>query len=288
MIIDSHAHYSVFQFNNQFPFLDEKDGKFIRNHGTRKELFFRMSSQEISLAIEPSVRFENIDVQISFAKENSSSILSAIGVHPKYCLNAPWEEREKIRTIALENKLIAIGETGFDFSIPLTDDDRKIQKNWFLYQIALARELCLPLILHTRSADNETLQILKNEKFPFGGVVHCFGNDLQTAKEYIELGFALGIGGKLLQNNAEAEVLRETVRKVPLSSLLVETDAPYVHPDLKNTDLSKKQKQTVRNSSLILPKVIEEIANLRGISYALTENTIYENTLRVFRLNESV
>ncbi len=286
MIIDSHAHYSVFQFKNQFPFLDEKDGKFIRNHGTRKELFSLMRKNGIELSIEPSVRFENIDTQTAFAKENSMSILCAVGVHPKYCLYAPWEEKEKIRAAALENDVIAIGETGFDFSIPLTDDEREIQKNWFCYQISLARELRLPLILHTRAADDETLHILQNENFPFGGVVHCFGNDFQTAQAYLELGFTLGIGGKLLQNNEEADILKETVRQLPLSSLLVETDAPYVHPDLNETDLSKKQKQTVRNSSLILPRVIEEIARLRGISAHLAENTICENTLRVFRLNE--
>lgn len=300
MIIDSHAHYSVFQFNNQFPFLDEQDGKLIRTHGTRKELFERMREKGIYLFIEPSVRFENLDTQMAFAKENPLLVLPAVGVHPKYCLYAPWEEREKIRRLAIENDVIAIGETGLDFSISLTDEERETQKNWFLYQISLARELHLPLILHTRDADEEMLEILKNEKFPYGGVVHCFGNDLSTAKAYIDLGFALGIGGKLLQNNEEATILRETVRQVPLSSILVETDAPYVFPDLAKIDLSKKQKSKIRNTSLILPLVIDEIAHLKEnfpnflenseIAHLqknfadLIKNTVYENTIRIFHL----
>lgn len=286
MIIDSHAHYSLFHFNNQFPFLDEKDGTFIRNHGTRKELFTRMREIGIPLFIEPSVRFETLDAQMTFAKENPCLVLSAVGVHPKYCLYAPWDEREKIRKAAIENNVIAIGETGFDFSKPLTDEELEIQKNWFLYQISIARELRLPLILHTRDADSEILRILKNENFPFGGVVHCFGGNLQTAEDYIGMGFSLGIGGKLLQNNAEANVLKETVRNVPLTSLLIETDAPYVFPNLEKTDLSKKQKDKVRNTSLILPQVIREIARLRDKSPDFTEKSICENTIRIFHLAE--
>ena len=286
MIFDSHAHYSVFQFQNQFPFLEEENGTFIRNHGTRKELFLRMQERGIGPVIEPSVRFENIDAQMAFAKENSDFVFSAVGVHPKYCLYAPWEEREKLRRAAMENQVIAIGETGFDFSIALTEADRETQKNWFYYQIGLARELSLPLILHTRDADTEVLRILEQERFSFGGVAHCFGGDTKTAEAYIRLGFSLGIGGKLLQNNAQADILRETVREIPLSAILAETDAPYVYPNLDGTNLSKKQKQTVRNSSLILPKVMEEIARLQGVSKDIAEKTVYENTLRVFGLRE--
>ncbi|MBR7162066.1 MAG: TatD family hydrolase [Clostridia bacterium] len=284
MIIDSHAHYSVFQFNNQFPFLDTADGSFIRSHGTRKELFARMSELNIRLCIEPSVRFENLEPQLALARENPSFILSAVGVHPKYCLYAPWEERETLLRAARENPTVAIGETGFDFSIPLTDEERETQRKWFFYQISLARELRLPLILHTRDADGAVLDVLEKERFPFGGVVHCFGGDLQTANAYRRLGFALGIGGKLLQNTSEAEALRDAVRGVPLSDLLIETDAPYVHPNLDGTALTQTQKNKVRNTSLILPAVIEEIARLQETSAACVENAVFENTKRVFHL----
>ena len=281
-MIDSHAHYSVFQYNGQFPFLDGKDGALFRNHGTRDELFARMREENITLCIEPSVRFENLENQLALASQYPDLIRSAVGLHPKYSLLAPWEEREKIRRLALEHPVIAIGETGLEYQASFSDTDMEIQKKWFFYQISLARELSLPLILHTRDADESVLRILKKENFPFGGVVHCFKGDWQTAKAYIDLGFTLGIGGMLLRKNDEAEILKETVRNVPLSSLLIETDSPYVTPDLSDVDGSPKQKQKLRNTSLILPFLIEKIASLREESVQTVENAVTENTRRVF------
>lgn len=282
MLIDSHAHYSVFQYNNQFPFLDGKNGALFRNHGTKKELFARMKEEGISLFIEPSVRFENLENQLALASEYPSFVRSAVGVHPKYCLYAPWEEREKLRRLAEEHSAVAIGETGLDYSVELTDEEKQTQKNWFCYQLSLARELRLPLVLHIRSADEEALEILKKEKFPFGGVVHCFGGDLQTAEAYIKLGFSIGIGGRLLQKEKDSGILRETVRKMPISSILIETDAPYVSPDLSAVEASSKQKQKMRNTSLILPNVIREIARLKEMDVSDVEKTVWENTWNVF------
>jgi len=284
MIIDSHAHYSVFQYKNQFPFVDGKDGVLFRNHGAKKELFARMKEENIAFFIEPSVRFENLENQLSLASEYPSFIRSAVGVHPKYCLYAPWEERETIRRFAEEHHAIAIGETGLDYSIELTDEEKETQKNWFSYQLSIARELRLPLILHIRDADEAALEILNREKFPFGGVVHCFGGDLQTAKAYIALGFTLGIGGRLLQKEKDSALLKKTVQGLPLSSVLVETDAPYVPPDLSAVEASDKQKQKMRNSSLILPNVIQEIARLKDLDVSAVETSVFENTVRVFHL----
>lgn len=288
MIIDSHAHYSVFQYKNQFPFLDGREGVLFRNHGAKKELFARMKEEGISLFIEPSVRFENLENQLALTSEYPSLVRSAVGVHPKYCLYAPWEEREKIRRLAEEYHAIAIGETGLDYSIPLSEEERETQKNWFFHQLTLARELRLPLVLHIRDAAEAALEILRREKFPFGGVVHCFDGDLQTAKAYIELGFALGIGGRLLQTEQYSAILKETVRFLPLSSVLIETDAPYVTPDLSAVAASDKQKQKMRNSSLILPNVIREIARLKEMDASDVEKTVYENTVRVFRLQGDI
>ena len=284
MIIDSHAHYSVFQYNGQFPFLDGKDGVLFRNHGERELLFNRMQEQGISLCIEPSVRFENLENQLAFASQYSELIRPAVGLHPKYCLNAPWEEREKLRELAIAHSAIAIGETGMEYNFDFSDEDYETQKKWFFYQIFLARELSLPLILHIRDSYQTVLEMLTDFKFPFGGVIHCFRHDWNMARAYIKLGYSLGIGGTLLQQTREGEILREVIRRVPLSSLLVETDSPYVLPDLSHVEGSSRQKQKLRNSSLILPLVIAEIARLQGEDIQTVENAILENTLRVFRL----
>ena len=94
------------------------------------------------------------------------------------------------------------------------------------------------------------------------------------------------MGGKIWDKGLEGEQLRETVRQIPLSAILVETDAPYIRPEITHLADSRKQRQKVRNSSLILPRVIETIANLRSLPLDLVENTIYQNTVRVFRLHE--
>ena len=154
-----------------------------------------------------------------------------------------------------------------------------------MYQIKLAHKRNLPLILHIRSADDEALKILKKyRKKLHGGVAHCFSGNSATAQAYIELGFALGIGGMLLTAGERGETLRKTVREVPLSSLLVETDAPYVLPDIGPLICSRSQRKKLLNSSLILPEVVREIARIKELSADATEQVIYQNTVRVFGL----
>ena len=287
MIIDSHAHYSSFRYQNRFPYLDGNSEGLFRNHGTRQELFAHMREEGIVFLIEPSVRFSDQETQLALVREYPSYIGCALGVHPKYCMDAAWDKSEKLWEYAMKNPIVAIGETGLDYSVPPEKSNRLYQKMWFLYQLRLAHACSLPLILHIREADRDGLQMLRNHKdLLHGGVVHCFGGCPKTANAYLELGFVLGIGGKLLQTNAEADILKETVREVPLESLIVETDAPYVLPDLKNVQGSKSQKSNLRNTSMILPKVIEEIARLREESPETVEQAVFANTLRVFRLHE--
>jgi TatD DNase family protein len=136
-----------------------------------------------------------------------------------------------------------------------------------------------------RDADNDALKILQKHKaILHGGVAHCFHGDLGTASEYIALGFTLGIGSKVLEDNAE---MHDAIRSVPLSSIIVETDAPYLRPDISQVNASNRQKKKARNSSLILPSVITKIAELRGEDRDAVEKAIYENTLRAFHLTEA-
>ena len=114
--------------------------------------------------------------------------------------------------------------------------------------------------------------------------MHRFTGDSELAKKYIELGFALGIGGKLLCNDKIGEALRDTVKNVPLTSLLVETDAPFVLPEADAALCRGHQKNKQCNSSFILPRVIGEIARIRGEEYGKIETAVYENTFRVFGL----
>ena len=289
MIIDSHAHYSVFQYQNQFPYLDGNADGLFRNHGTRKEMFTRMREEGIAFCIEPSVHSCHWEAQLAVAKEYPSYIRCALGVHPKYCMETAWEERNTLSAYAKTENIVAIGEAGLDYSIAEEECSRSYQKEWFIFQIGLAHALRLPLILHIRNAHRDALEILEAHRDRLhGGSVHCFTGDTETALRYIRLGLALGIGGRLLHDNGEAEILKETVRNIPISSILAETDAPYVLPDLTDVQGSKKQKSKLRNTSLLLPCVIKEIARLRGESLETVEQAVFENTLRIFGLGESV
>ncbi|MBQ7012046.1 MAG: TatD family hydrolase [Clostridia bacterium] len=285
MIIDSHAHYAHEMYEGEFSFIDCGEGEYCISHSDIRGMLDRMREYGICATIEPATSVERHEAQRALAAKHKGYVYCAAGLHPKQCSAIPFKHRNLLQKNLAEINAIAIGETGLDYSMPRAKQFRLRQKRWFVYQIKLANEHKLPLILHVRDADKDALKILKKySSLLHGGVAHCFHGDKDTAMQYISLGFALGIGSKLLEDNAE---LWDAVRNVPLSSLLVETDAPYLRPDISEVNTSNRQKKKARNSSLILPSVIERIAELRGLSPADVEEAIYQNTLQVFRLTES-
>lgn len=287
MIIDSHAHYSHKLYRGKFTCLDQGENGFCLSEGDFRSLLQRMRQKGIAWCIEPSAGFITVEEQLAFVAEHRPYLRPALGVHPKRCSMPDWEDREKLREAVMSNDIVAIGETGLDYSVPPEKLDVPRQKRWFEYLIRLANERQLPLILHTRDADGDVLEILRqNRDILHGGVAHCFGGDYQTAMAYIDLGFALGIGGRLLRGDEQGRTLCDTVKRVPLTSILVETDAPYIRPDPADRDNGGPEWKKARNSSLILPAVIDKIARLREEPRAAVEEAIYRNTLRVFRLDE--
>ena len=286
MIIDSHTHYAHKRYDTEFPYLCEVGEGYGVQRANREMLLGEMKKNGIVGFIEPSIGFDAIEKQMSLVSSHSDCMWGAVGVHPTRCIHTGRGNRKALAEYAERFHPVAIGETGLDYHHPRMKQHRMRQKRWFAYQIKLADSLRLPLILHIREADRDALKILKKYKNKLhGGVVHCFGGDYACAKEYIALGFALGIGGKLLSGTAEARSLENTVKNVRLSDLLVETDAPFVLPETGELPCSKKQRQKLCNSSLVLPKVIERIADLREEESVIVEETVYRNTLRVFRLS---
>ncbi len=291
MIIDSHAHYAYPTFEGEFSYLSERNHEYQIDRGTREMLFAEMRANGIVGLIEPSIAFDAIEKQLSVADNQKDMMWTAIGVHPTRCIRTDWKDRKALKAYAERERIIAIGETGLDYHTPryqksVREQKRSLQKKWFIYQIKLAHRLQLPLVLHIREADEDTLKILtKYRKKLHGGVVHCFRGNHLLAEKYIKLGFAIGIGGKIFCKEDEA-ALADTVRNIPLSSMLIETDAPFVLPDLSEDFCSKKKKSKLRNSSLILHSVIRKIAELRGDAEEEVENALFYNTLHVFDLNE--
>lgn len=284
MIIDSHAHYAYNWFNNSFKYLDYCDGEYvIKEAKNREELIEEMRKREIYGFIEPSIGFDNIENQLLVVKKHSDFMWSAIGVHPTRCIHTPWKKRKEVARIAEKENPVAIGETGLDYHYPRKKQHRLKQIMWFIYQINLAHRMKLPLVLHVRKADRDAIKILKLfKKRLHGGVAHCFTGNATDAIEYEKLGFTLGIGGKVLNDNEEGRAIGEAVKSVALTSLLVETDAPYVMPDAAYKSGRKK----LCNTSLILPAIIEKMADLRGLTPYLMEVMVYYNTLRAFNIED--
>ena len=287
MIIDSHTHYAHDRFDGGFPYLCRQGESYTVGEATREELFTEMKTAGVVGMVEAAISIDGIEKQAALLSNGKLPVWMTVGVHPTRCVNTPWKKRRELENYAQSLFPVAIGETGLDYHYPRQKQHRLRQTLWFLYQIRLADRLQLPLVLHIREADRHALRILKKYRpHLHGGVVHCFSGDVSLAKEYISLGFVLGIGGKLLCDDEYGSRLSETIKSIPLSALLVETDAPFVLPDVGDIPCSKKKRRKLCNSSLILPAVIQKIAALRAEEYATVEHAIYENTIRVFGLQK--
>ncbi len=285
MIIDSHAHYAHGRYDNEFPYLCIGEDGYAILRADREGLLSSMQKQGVVGLIEAGIGFDAIEKQLALTAQHKDFMWATIGVHPTRCIHTAFKNRKHVREYAENNFPIAIGETGLDYHYPRIKQKRLRQKMWFVYQIKLADHLGLPLVLHIREADRSALKLLKKYRSKLhGGVAHCFSGSAALAEEYIALGFSLGIGGKLLCDDATGRELCETVKRVPLSSLLVETDAPFVMPDIGALECSRNQRKKLCNSSLILPAVIQKIAEIRGECYETVEQAIYQNTVNVFKL----
>ena len=284
MIIDSHAHYAHNAFRQEFSYLAKENGEFAVARGDVDALVAALKENGIDMCVEPGITLEKFPDQVALAEKYAPYFRFTVGVHPKHCAATPLRQRKKLRQYATEYPVVALGETGLEFHRNPKWWARLKQKMWFVYHIHLADRLGLPLVLHVRQADEAALKILRRYAGKLrGGVVHCFGGDYETAMAYIDLGYCLGIGGRLLHDNAMARDLEDVVRRVPLQTILLETDAPFILPDLSALSITGKQRKNLRNSSLILPDVLKKIAQLRNQPLEEVEQAIYENTLRAFR-----
>ena len=280
MIVDSHAHYAHASFSGTFRYLSWEEN-WTLNEGTLEELLFKMEERGIAMSVEPGISLDFNEKILAMAKRYPGRIFPAVGCHPTRCIHEKWKDRKRLDALCKEY-VVAIGETGLDYHHPREEQHRIKQYLWFLYQLRLAKKRKLPLILHIRAADRDAIRVLKRFKPKYGGVVHCCGEGWEIIEEYLKLGLHIGIGGLLL-NPARNEGLKEAVKHIPLDRILVETDSPYVLPYCKDV-LPPKLVRRTRNSSLILPWVIAEIAALHGVSPEEVERITAENAIRLYRL----
>ena len=284
MIIDSHAHYNNNAYKKPFRYLSyDKDGYTLKE-GELPQLMQEMDNADIRYFIEPGVSLQSCEEVLQLCSEYSGRIFPAIGIHPTRSIFEKWSDRNKLAVYANIPGVIAIGEIGLDYHYKREEQHRLKQHLWFIYQLNLAWKMKLPVILHVRDAHEDALRILKRHPArKLGGIIHCFYGSKEIAEQYLKLGYHIGIGGSVLQLEERSKDLWEAIPRIPLDRILVETDAPFILPYCKDV-IQPKLLRRARNTSLILPAVINKIAGLKGIPAEEVEQTTTENAIRVFNL----
>ncbi len=254
MIFETHAHYEDEAFDED-----------------REELLANLPGKGIEYVVDVSSSVDSVDKVLALA-ERYPYIYGAVGIHPEASKELTEERFEWLKQKARHPKNVAIGEIGLDYYWDTSD--RATQKLWFERQIELAREGNLPLIIHSRDAANDTYEMLKAAKADsIGAIIHCFGYGAEQARQYLNLGFYLGIGGVLTFTNGKK--LKEVVEYAPLEALVLETDCPYLAP------VPFRGK---RNDSTLLTYVAEEIARIKKTDYDTVVKITGENAKRFYRL----
>lgn len=203
--------------------------------------------------------------------ESHSDIWATVGVHP-HDSATPLSEIETLRRLAAHPRVVAIGETGLDFYRDWAPRD--LQEQWFAAQIALAREVGKPLVIHSRQAGPECLKMLQDHGAgDVGGVFHCYAEDEHFAEHLAKINFCVSFPGPVTFKKSER--LREIVRAIPLERILVETDAPFLAPE---------PWRGKRCESSFMVKTAEKIAEARGISLEALAAATSANARRLFKL----
>lgn len=253
MIFDTHAHYDDDAFD------EDRDG---------------LLSQ---LGVAGIERVVNIGASISSCKttlelmEKYPFVYGALGVHPSETAELTEASFAWLAEQCKHEKCVAVGEIGLDYYWP--EPDREIQKKWFVRQLQLAKRLGLPVVIHSRDAAQDTMEIMKEQHAEeIGGVVHCFSYTKETAEVFLKMGFYIGIGGVVTFKNAKK--LKEAVEHIPLERIVIETDCPYLAPE---------PNRGKRNSSLNLPYIIDEIARIKQVDRETVERVTWENGEKLYR-----
>jgi len=212
MWVDSHCHLSQLKFNND----DNLDAALSRARDLKVKAFLCIATD-----------IENTQ-QIQTLCRDYEDVWTSAGIHP---LNFQNEEnwQQQLNQLAESADCVAIGETGLDFYYATDKGQQQCQIEAFSYHIELSKKLKKPLIIHTRDARDATLELLKSSNLPEKpGVIHCFTEDLETAKAFVDLGFYISFSGIVTFKNAQP--IQNAMKNLPLERILIETDSPYLAP----------------------------------------------------------
>ncbi|MDI6882945.1 MAG: TatD family hydrolase [Patescibacteria group bacterium] len=279
MLIDTHSHLDFKEF--------EKD---------RDEVISRAFRGGVEKIINVGTNFESSKKVVEITEKYKKGVYGAIGLHPINIIqNSKVKNQndnskckipedileedfdyEEYKDLAKSKKVVAVGEIGLDYwSKPKTKKKQEIfkqkQKEIFLKQLNLAKELNLPVIFHCRLAHQDLIQTLQHPNTPtIRGVIHCFTGNWQQAKKYLEMGFYLGFNGIIFKLNLE-----EVIKKTPLERILIETDCPFLAPSQINTK---------RNEPLYVKHIAQKIAEIKKEKFEKVYQITTENAKGLFKL----
>lgn len=262
LIFDSHAHYDDEAF--------DKD---------REELLSGLSNNGVGTVVDISANFQDIPKVLELA-ERWPFVYAAVGVHPTEVYELKDSDLAQVEAWAGggagtqgSSKVVAIGEIGLDYHYD--DTDREKQKHWFSMQIGLAKRLHLPIVVHSRDAAKDTLDLIRSEDAAaVGGVIHCFSYEPEMAKLYTDMGFYIGIGGVVTFKKSRK--LKEIAAQMPMELMLLETDCPYLAPE---------PFRGRRNQSALIRYAAETIAQLRGMTCDEVIRVTAENARRFYGIS---
>lgn len=254
MIFETHAHYDDEQFA-----------------GDRGELLAQLPSLGIRKVIDVASTINSIDQCVELA-HTYDHVYAAVGVHPSELTGMDESVIDHMRELAAWEKTVAIGEIGLDYYWEKHADEQQNQRDWFVRQMELAREVSLPVIIHSRDAAEDTYSLMRDiraQEIP--GVIHCYSYSPEMAREYVKMGYYIGVGGVVTFKNAKKLV--RTVAETPIERILLETDSPYLAPE---------PHRGRRNDSRELVYVVDKIAQIKNLTPEEVEAVTWENAQRLF------
>ena len=254
MIFDTHAHYDDDAFDEG-----------------RDALLSGMKEAGVEYIVNVGASMASSERSIKLA-EKYPFVYAAVGVHPDEVGELDEEKFEKLREWTTHEKVKAVGEIGLDYYWDKEKHD--LQKHWFMRQMELASEVKLPMIVHSREAAKDTLDmVIAAKPLNLSGIIHCYSYSVEQAREYLNMGYYIGIGGVVTFKNAKK--LKEVAEYTPLSQIVLETDCPYLAP----TPFRGK-----RNDSSKIAYVAEELAAIKQVPVEEVIRITNENGRRLYNI----
>ena len=252
-IFDTHAHYDDMAFDED-----------------RDDLLAGLPENGIARVVNVGASLASCERTIKLMNRYDY-IYGAIGIHPSETAELNDKAFEWLREQCQLKKCVAVGELGLDYY--WEEPDRELQKKWFRRQLNLARDIAKPVVIHSRDAAKDTVDLMAEEHAEeIGGVIHCYSYTKEIAESFLKMGFYFGVGGVLTFKNAKK--LKE-VAYIPLERIALETDCPYLAPE---------PNRGKRNSSLNIPYVIKALAEIKGVGEEAVRQAAWENAHKLYRL----